>query len=246
MDTTSKVLNIVTPGDWAVSLDLSDAYLHIPIFPKHQKYLRFSIQGRAYQFKALCFGPTSAPSFQKSCISSCSLSESKKHTPSSISRRLVISNTKEIASDIRSKPMSQSPDRNGVHCEQRKVQSVTKSGVDIFGRIFLFKEGFTLSNTRKDSKIEFSYANFAKIKECNNIGIYSFVGDNGFMHRINSQCSSFYETNSITSFGIFENLCLKIWKWKFLLLHIYYHIWLGGEIQWTRWEADLYNLRQCQ
>ena len=61
MDTLSKVLNVVIPGDWAVSIDLTDAYLHVPIFPKHRQFLRFCILGHCYQWKALCFGPTSAP-----------------------------------------------------------------------------------------------------------------------------------------------------------------------------------------
>ena len=61
MDTFVKVLNLVKPKDWAISLDLSDAYLHIPIFVKHRKFLRFCINKKCYQFKSLCFGPTCAP-----------------------------------------------------------------------------------------------------------------------------------------------------------------------------------------
>ena len=61
MDTLSKVLNLVKPKDGAISLDLSDAYLHVPIFLKHRKFLRFCVNKKCYQFKALCFGPTSAP-----------------------------------------------------------------------------------------------------------------------------------------------------------------------------------------
>jgi len=59
MDTLNKVINLVKPKDWALAIDLSDAYLHVPLFPKHRQYLRFCIQGRCYQWKALCFGPTS-------------------------------------------------------------------------------------------------------------------------------------------------------------------------------------------
>ena len=61
MDTMSKVLNLVKPKDWAISLDLTEAYLHISLFPKHRKYLRFCIAGQCFQWKCLCFGPTSAP-----------------------------------------------------------------------------------------------------------------------------------------------------------------------------------------
>lgn len=61
MDTLNKVLNVVKPMDWAISIDLTDAYLHIPIFLKHRKFLRFCVQNQCYQWKTLCFGPTSAP-----------------------------------------------------------------------------------------------------------------------------------------------------------------------------------------
>ncbi|VDI17093.1 Hypothetical predicted protein [Mytilus galloprovincialis] len=62
MDSLSTVLNLVKQGDWGISLDLKDAYLHVPIYKTHKKYLRFCLKnGRALQFKALPFGPTSAP-----------------------------------------------------------------------------------------------------------------------------------------------------------------------------------------
>lgn len=61
MDTLAKVLNIVKPNDWAFSLDLKDAYFHVPIHPAYRKFLRFSIQNIQYQFRAMCFGPTVAP-----------------------------------------------------------------------------------------------------------------------------------------------------------------------------------------
>ena len=61
MDTLAKVLNLVQVGDWAISLDLKDAYFHVPIHPDHQKFLRFCILGQSFQFRAMCFGPTQAP-----------------------------------------------------------------------------------------------------------------------------------------------------------------------------------------
>ena len=61
MDTLIKVLNLVKPNDWAIFLDLKDAYLHVPIHKSHRKHLRFCIQGKVYQFVALCFGPTQSP-----------------------------------------------------------------------------------------------------------------------------------------------------------------------------------------
>jgi hypothetical protein len=39
----------ILPGDWAVSLDLWDVYLHVPVHPDYQHYLRFYFEGRVYQ-----------------------------------------------------------------------------------------------------------------------------------------------------------------------------------------------------
>ena len=56
METQRKVRNADQLNDWAFSLDLTDAYLHIPIHHRSRKYLRFTLRGRVYQFKALPFG----------------------------------------------------------------------------------------------------------------------------------------------------------------------------------------------
>ena len=56
METQRKVKDAVQLNDWAFSLDLTDAYLHVPIHRRSRKYLRFTLGGRVYQFKALAFG----------------------------------------------------------------------------------------------------------------------------------------------------------------------------------------------
>ena len=61
MDHLKIVLSTLKPQFWGVSIDLSDAYFHIPIRPSHWKFLRFSIAGQILEFKALPFGPTTAP-----------------------------------------------------------------------------------------------------------------------------------------------------------------------------------------
>ena len=61
METQRKVRKAVQLNDWAFSLDLTDAYLHIPIHHRSRKYLRFTFRGRVYQFKALLFGLSTSP-----------------------------------------------------------------------------------------------------------------------------------------------------------------------------------------
>jgi hypothetical protein len=61
MESDLTVLRQLQVGDWAASIDLSDAYLHLPIHQDSRRYLRFCIQGKIYQFRALCFGLNVAP-----------------------------------------------------------------------------------------------------------------------------------------------------------------------------------------
>lgn len=61
METLRSILKSLKIGDWAVKLDLQDAYFHIPIHKHYRKFLRFSILGKKYQYRALPFGLRSAP-----------------------------------------------------------------------------------------------------------------------------------------------------------------------------------------
>ena len=61
METANKVRNATYPKDWAISLDLTDAYLHVPIHVTSRKYLRFCLKGRVFQFRALPFGLATSP-----------------------------------------------------------------------------------------------------------------------------------------------------------------------------------------
>ena len=58
---TGTIMTSLQQGEWVGSIDFKDAYFHIPIQEQSRKYLRFFTQGRAYQFKALPFGLSTAP-----------------------------------------------------------------------------------------------------------------------------------------------------------------------------------------
>ena len=61
METVASVLLSVREGDFLAFLDLKDAYFQIPIHGSSRKLLRFMSEGTVYQFKALCFGLSTAP-----------------------------------------------------------------------------------------------------------------------------------------------------------------------------------------
>ena len=61
METIQSVLLSVRQGDWMVSIDLKEAYLQVPVHPESRPFLRFVSKGHVFQFKALCFGLSTAP-----------------------------------------------------------------------------------------------------------------------------------------------------------------------------------------
>ena len=61
METLRSIIQALHVGEWGSTLDLRDAYLQIPMFPPHRKYLKFCVQGVHYQFRAMPFGITVAP-----------------------------------------------------------------------------------------------------------------------------------------------------------------------------------------
>ena len=61
METLETIKTPLQQGEWVTSVDFKDANFHIPIEEQSRKYLRFYVEGRTYQFKALPFGLSTAP-----------------------------------------------------------------------------------------------------------------------------------------------------------------------------------------
>ena len=61
METPETIRTSLQAGEWVTSIDFKDVYFHIPIHSQSRKYMRFHLQGRSYQFKALPFALSTAP-----------------------------------------------------------------------------------------------------------------------------------------------------------------------------------------
>lgn len=61
METLRSKAEALQHGDFLTSIDLTDAYLRVPIFPLYRRFLCFCIGGAHYQFTALPFGLLSTP-----------------------------------------------------------------------------------------------------------------------------------------------------------------------------------------
>ena len=53
METPEPIRTCLVPGEWVSSINMSDAYLHIPIHPNSRKYLRFCHRAQVFQFTSL-------------------------------------------------------------------------------------------------------------------------------------------------------------------------------------------------
>jgi hypothetical protein len=56
MESPQDVRQAIRPGDWAASIDLKDAYFHVPIAMAARKYLQFCWRGHLFQFCVFPFG----------------------------------------------------------------------------------------------------------------------------------------------------------------------------------------------
>lgn len=61
METQASIRHAVSHGDWAASIDLKDAYFHVPMAASAQRFLRFQLQDQVFQFRALPFGLSTSP-----------------------------------------------------------------------------------------------------------------------------------------------------------------------------------------
>ncbi|KAI5641153.1 reverse transcriptase (RNA-dependent DNA polymerase) domain-containing protein [Phthorimaea operculella] len=57
----SHIPKFLHPSDYLAKLDLSQAYIHVPIKESHKRYLCFAYAGKLYQLTCLPFGLSSAP-----------------------------------------------------------------------------------------------------------------------------------------------------------------------------------------
>ena len=60
METPESIRTSLIPGEWVMSIDLSDAYLHFPVHPHSVKYLIFCHRSQVFQFTSLPFGLATA------------------------------------------------------------------------------------------------------------------------------------------------------------------------------------------
>ena len=68
METVKDVSLMINPNDYLVSIDLSDAFLHVGLHPESRRFLRLKWKDQIYQYCTTAFGLASSPFvFTKVC-----------------------------------------------------------------------------------------------------------------------------------------------------------------------------------
>ena len=135
MTTPRTVTNAMHKGDWAVSIDLKDAYFHVPIHVLSRHLLRFAIATndglRVFEFRALPFGLTSAPpgvyQGNSSVGAPCA---SASRLPSSVSRRLATEKSKLVTVGSANKLVARYHSSGGVCTKCGQVTTNTHATSD--------------------------------------------------------------------------------------------------------------------
>lgn len=98
MKSLQTIISVVKKGNWMASVNLQDAYLHVPIDAAHQRFLRFAIEGLHFQFRCLPFGLCTAPrTFSKVLSVVIAVLRVKRHTDIPLSGQRSSANSVEAS-----------------------------------------------------------------------------------------------------------------------------------------------------
>ena len=134
METPESIRTSLIPGEWVSSIDLSDAYLYIPIHPHSRKYLRFCHRSQVFQFTSLPFWTGhSPPGFYNDCKGIQANGPLQRSQTSSIPGRLADQVPVSGGSPIEQSGSDRSNPVLGVDHKSGKVRTETYSGVFVRG-----------------------------------------------------------------------------------------------------------------
>ena len=205
METLKSITAALRIGEWAFTLDLQDAYLHIPVYQYHRQYLRFCVQGHHYQFRAMPFGLATAPRIFTKVMSAIG---SFLHTRQifihmylddwlvrSQDKKILLKNQEFILSLL---------DKLGLLVNWKKVQFGSVSNDTISGSNFQFSTGTHLSDGGQTSQFASSDCTDGKSVSGISSVVSSVTGTYDSLHRFGSSSTFAHATNPILSTAFLE------------------------------------------
>lgn len=175
MDCLSKVLNLVQHGDWAISFDLADAYLQIPIHVKFRKFVRFHILVHLHVLRS----NRSAQNVHEINSSNRSSSKNAERPSGSLPGRLDLSKSVETSTVARQRENTQSPRHTRSYNQIGKISLNSKPESNIYRGSVSVGQRNCLSNIRENLENRASY--FIDYAGTNSPRFFPSSGFNGFL-----------------------------------------------------------------
>ena len=176
METPESIRASLRQGEWVTSIDLSDAYLHLPIHPQSRTFLRFHHKGISYQFSSLPFGLATAPLVFTSLVNEVKLLALKQDI------RL-----HQYLDDWLIKAPSQAESREhtatfslvrtlGFTVNLQKSELTPQQRFDFIGYQFLLDQGLVKPTDDRWNKVENSFTRISKKSVINARTLMSIIG----------------------------------------------------------------------
>ena len=150
METAESIRKSIRKGEWVTSIDLTDAYFHVPIHPQSQKYLRFQTKKRGFPISGTPFGcHNSSPRVYSHCEGGKTNSSSRAPQNPSISGRLASSITNKGTMSQRFRKFSIIGPRTRLAYQFSKVGIGSHTKTRFSGLSLRSSEGSGLSNPKE-------------------------------------------------------------------------------------------------
>ena len=158
MATLKDVSQSLRQGDWAATIDLKDAYLHVPIAKEHRRFLRFSLGGGggdAVPVQKVTVRPQfSPPNVYEGNASSGNVIQDAEDQDNRLFGRFPGPREKQGGTKVAHRFRVERLEEGRVSEEPEKVQLGTKEGVPVPGSCLEHKESQSLSVSRQEERLQ--------------------------------------------------------------------------------------------
>lgn len=148
---------------------------------------------------------SSPKSFYKNSDGNCSSFENAKYSSSVLSGRLATSKSSKRGSNFRSRENAPSSDKTRVYYQSRKICTETNTGDYIHRGTFQVQTRNSYPNSRQNCQIGISSSKYnERSKHCERLS--GSFGFDSILYRTHPECTSIYETHSVTFTTFLETL----------------------------------------
>ena len=157
METAESIRKSIRQGEWVTSIDLTDAYFHVPIHPQSQKYLRFQTKKRGFPISGSPFWcRNSSPRVYSHCERGKTHSSSQEPQNPSISGRLASSVTNKRSMSQRFGKISEIGPRTRLAHQFPKIGIGSHTKSRFSGLSLRSSQGSGFSNPKETRSVESS------------------------------------------------------------------------------------------